>query len=281
MLRLLLLQWSFWALARSGDEVGGSVVYQTFDNKNAFAPYGAVNIDEGPEGVDVMDANDCQDRCSSDHKCDCASFYASKLKCWKRRECVVSKMTSPYNDGYTVFVKSVEQKKKKHTKVEGSDEWDGQVSSGGTGGDQESGEGGSEWNEQAAAAEAVLMMKHEVIPGQLRGTADSDGPSTAPYIAAAFFAGVAIFAAVAVPLRRRRTLAQAAAGEAGSDSSPWRQLQPEPPASSSLSRAFGSFGSRGHLGDLDASPATPTPMLQQPPSTQNLLVWGSLETQAA
>jgi hypothetical protein len=187
-------------------------------------------------------------------------------------------MTSPYNDGYTVFMKSVEKKDKK--KVEGSDEWDGQVSSGGTGGDQESGEGGSEWNEQAAAAEAVLMMKHEVIPGQLRGTADSDGPSTAPYIAAAFFAGVAIFAAVAVPLRRRRTLAQAAAGEAGSDSSPSIIIS-RYGGSSSLSRAFGSFGSRGHLGDLDASPATPTPMLQQPPSTQNLLEWGSLETPAA
>jgi hypothetical protein len=175
-------------------------------------------------------------------------------------------------------MKSVEKKDKK--KVEGSDEWDGQVSSGGTGGDQESGEGGSEWNEQAAAAEAVLMMKHEVIPGQLRGTADSDGPSTAPYIAAAFFAGVAIFAAVAVPLRRRRTLAQAAAGEAGSDSSPSIIIS-RYGGSSSLSRAFGSFGSRGHLGDLDASPTTPMPMLQQPPSTQNLLVMGSLETQAA
>jgi hypothetical protein len=72
-------------------QAGGSVVYQTFDNKNAFAPYGAVNIDEGPEGVDVMDADDCQDRCTLDHKCDCASFDGSKLKCWKRRECVVSK----------------------------------------------------------------------------------------------------------------------------------------------------------------------------------------------
>jgi hypothetical protein len=246
------------ARADADAKVGSSVVYQTFDNKNAFAPYGAIDIDKGPEGVDVMDASDCQDRCTLDHTCDCATFYESKLKCWKRRECVVSKMTSPFNDGYTVFVKSFEKKKNKK-KVEGSNEWD----------------------EQAAAVEEVLMMKHEVIPGQLRGTADSDGPSTAPYIAAAFFAGVAISAAVAVPLQRRRTPAQTAAGEAGSDSSPWRQLQPEPPASSSLSRAFGSFGSRGHLGDLDASATSPTPMLQQPPSTQNLLVWGSLETQAA
>jgi hypothetical protein len=233
------------------------IQYHTLDNKNAYAPYGAVDIDEGPEGVDVMDASDCQDRCTLDHTCDCATFYESKLKCWKRRECVVSKMTSPFNDGYTVFVKSFEKKKNKK-KVEGSDEWD----------------------EQAAAVEEVLMMKHEVIPGQLRGTADSDGPSTAPYIAAAFFAGVAIFAAVAVPLRRRRTLAQAAAGEAGSDSSPSISMS-RYGGSSSLSRAFGSFGSRGHLGDLDASATSPTPMLQQPPSTQNLLVRGSLETQAA
>ncbi|CAK0853016.1 unnamed protein product, partial [Prorocentrum cordatum] len=87
-------------------EVGGSVVYHTFDNKNAYAPFGAIDIDEDPEGVDVLDAKDCQDRCTLDQTCGCVTFKESKLKCWKRRECVVSKMTSPYNEGYTVFVKS-------------------------------------------------------------------------------------------------------------------------------------------------------------------------------
>ncbi|CAK0853018.1 unnamed protein product, partial [Prorocentrum cordatum] len=89
------------------DKVGGSVVYHTFDNKNAYAPFGAIDIDEDPEGVDVLDAKDCQDRCTLDQTCGCVTFKESKLKCWKRRECVVSKMTSPYNEGYTVFVKSV------------------------------------------------------------------------------------------------------------------------------------------------------------------------------
>jgi hypothetical protein len=128
-------------------------------------------------------------------------------------------------------------------------------------------------------------MKNEVIPGQLRGTVEPNGPRIAPYVAVAVFAGVAIFAGVAVPLRRRRTRASTAAGEAGADASP----------SGSMSISMRSFGSTSSLSRLrsfsrgggsfsrggDPGDTTPTPMVQQPPSTQNLLMMGSLETQAA
>jgi len=83
-----------------------SAVYHTFDNKNAYAPFGAIDIDDDPDGVDVIDAKDCQHRCTMDETCDCVTYKESKSKCWKRRECVVSQMTSPYNEGYTVFMKS-------------------------------------------------------------------------------------------------------------------------------------------------------------------------------
>ncbi|CAK0852459.1 unnamed protein product, partial [Prorocentrum cordatum] len=159
-------------------------------------------------------------------------------------------------------------------KVAGSDEWDGKASSGGAGGDKESGEGSNEWwhpdkvvgtddwSSKAANAEEVLMKKNEVIPGHLRGTADSDGPNVAPYIAAALFAGVAIFAAVAVPLRRRRALALTAAGEAGADaSSSISMARFSGTSSRSRLRSFGSFGD---LGGQDGS-STPAPMAAMPP----------------
>jgi len=200
-----------------------------------------------------------------------------------------------------------------NAQVKGSDKWDGKSSSGVTGGDPESGEGGNKWwhpdnahvkgsdkrdgkassgvtgsdqesdkGSEAAIAEVVLMKKNEVIPGHLRGTAEPDAPSIAPYVVAAVFAGVAIFAAVAVPLRRRRTPASTAAGEAGADASPPGSMSISMGrfgGSSSLSR-LRSFGSRGDLGGQDDC-TTPAPMLQQPPSSQNLLVMGSLVTQAA
>jgi len=176
--------------------------------------------------------------------------------------------------------------------VEGSDKWDGKVSSGVKGGDQESGEGGNKWwhpdkaqvvvTDESVTLEDVLMKKNEVISGHLRGTAEPDGPRIAPYVAAAVFAGVAIFAAVVVPLRRRRTPASTAAGLAGADASPPSSMSTSMGGfggSSSLSR-LRSFGSRGDLGGQGDATA-PMPMLQQPPSTQDLIVTGSQETRAA
>ncbi|CAK0852457.1 unnamed protein product, partial [Prorocentrum cordatum] len=122
--------------------------------------------------------------------------------------------------------------------------------------------GTDDWSSKAANAEEVLMKKNEVIPGHLRGTADSDGPNVAPYIAAALFAGVAIFAAVAVPLRRRRALALTAAGEAGADaSSSISMARFSGTSSRSRLRSFGSFGD---LGGQDGS-STPAPMAAMPP----------------
>jgi hypothetical protein len=186
--------------------------------------------------------------------------------------------------------------------VDGSEEWDSKSSgdSGnewwhpddvdGKGGGEEGGEGGNEWwhpdavegsdkwESEAVVAEEVLMQRNEVFSGHLRGTAEADGPRIVPYIGAALFAGAVVFAAVAVTLRRRAAAAPIVAGESGAE--PTVSSDSLGGSSPALRRLRGSFGSLGSLGGQDAAGGrSPMPMLQQPPSTQNLLM-GSPETQA-
>lgn len=86
---------------RDGREPSGYVAYW---DKNAYYPYGAVDIDgaDVPEGLSV---EQCQQRCSADSNCDCVTYQRSSGKCYQRKECVPSGWTSNYNKGYAVYMK--------------------------------------------------------------------------------------------------------------------------------------------------------------------------------
>mmetsp|Transcript_28156 Transcript_28156/g.73670 ORF Transcript_28156/g.73670 Transcript_28156/m.73670 type:complete len:470 (-) Transcript_28156:81-1490(-) len=79
------------------------VKYLEYAYRNAYAPFGAENIDD--DGVDVESADECMQRCTEDPNCDCVTLQSEPLQCWMRKRCVVDQMTSPYNAGYTVYMK--------------------------------------------------------------------------------------------------------------------------------------------------------------------------------
>lgn len=80
--------------------------YTEHPEHNVYYPYGGIDIDIDPTHVDSADA--CKDRCTADEKCDCVTFFpkaTGESLCWKRRACILDNMVSPYNEGFTVFMK--------------------------------------------------------------------------------------------------------------------------------------------------------------------------------
>jgi beta-glucanase (GH16 family) len=76
--------------------------YLTWRDKNAYAPFGAVDLD-GCTGAAVKDKLECQQRCTDDPKCDCVTFGFGQ--CWKRCDCDQNAMTSDFNVGYDTYKK--------------------------------------------------------------------------------------------------------------------------------------------------------------------------------
>lgn len=80
--------------------------YITYNGKNAYAPFGAVDIDKDPVNKQPCSPEECKQACTSDPTCDCATYQVKEKKCWKRRECVPAGWTSTFNKGYNVFMKA-------------------------------------------------------------------------------------------------------------------------------------------------------------------------------
>eukprot|EP00929_Paragymnodinium_shiwhaense_P072480 TRINITY_DN3678_c0_g1_i6.p2 TRINITY_DN3678_c0_g1~~TRINITY_DN3678_c0_g1_i6.p2 ORF type:complete len:154 (+),score=15.96 TRINITY_DN3678_c0_g1_i6:423-884(+) len=78
--------------------------YRVYYNKNAYYPYGAVDIDHG-DTAPALSAQECKDRCSERADCMCVTQETSTGMCWMRAECDPAGWRSPNNDGYNVFMK--------------------------------------------------------------------------------------------------------------------------------------------------------------------------------
>jgi len=79
--------------------------YIVYTDKNAYAPYGAVDIDTDATAPEGLTSNQCEARCTADPACMCATLRRDDGKCWKRKDCVPSQWTSDYNAGYNVYLK--------------------------------------------------------------------------------------------------------------------------------------------------------------------------------
>merc|ERR1712232_854179 len=79
--------------------------YREYENKNAYHPYGATDIDDTNSAPSGLSPQQCQDRCSVDVRCSCVTWERSSGKCWKRSDCFPSGWTSPYNNGFNVYMK--------------------------------------------------------------------------------------------------------------------------------------------------------------------------------
>jgi len=73
--------------------------------KNAFAPYGATDIDSDATAPSGLTPQQCEERCTADANCMCVSQERTTGKCWKRANCDPSQWTSEYNAGYDVYMK--------------------------------------------------------------------------------------------------------------------------------------------------------------------------------
>lgn len=79
------------------------VTYVGYSHRNAYHPYGAVDIDSdqtAPTGVSVQQ---CQQRCTEDGACSCVTYEPQSGKCWKRANCVASGWA--YDNNYDVYMK--------------------------------------------------------------------------------------------------------------------------------------------------------------------------------
>merc|ERR1712048_228273 len=59
--------------------------YQRFSNKNAYAPFGAIDIDPNGVAPSGLSVQECQDLCTADSTCDCVTREQVGGKCWKKR----------------------------------------------------------------------------------------------------------------------------------------------------------------------------------------------------
>jgi len=80
-------------------------LYDQYFDKNAFAPYGATDIDTDATAPSGLTPQQCEERCTADYSCMCVTLERSTGKCWKRANCEPSKWTSEYNAGHTVYMK--------------------------------------------------------------------------------------------------------------------------------------------------------------------------------
>merc|ERR1712232_272944 len=55
--------------------------YVVYVDKNAYAPYGAVDIDTDATAPSGLAPSECQGRCTADPSCMCATFQRSDGKC--------------------------------------------------------------------------------------------------------------------------------------------------------------------------------------------------------
>jgi len=79
--------------------------YDHYFDKNAFAPYGATDIDTDDTAPSGLTPQQCEERCSADANCACVTQERATGKCWKRGNCDPSKWVSDYNAGYNVYMK--------------------------------------------------------------------------------------------------------------------------------------------------------------------------------
>eukprot|EP00929_Paragymnodinium_shiwhaense_P041198 TRINITY_DN2140_c0_g1_i1.p1 TRINITY_DN2140_c0_g1~~TRINITY_DN2140_c0_g1_i1.p1 ORF type:complete len:336 (+),score=39.72 TRINITY_DN2140_c0_g1_i1:120-1010(+) len=83
----------------------GRPEYDQYHDKNAFAPYGATDIDNDATAPSGLTPQQCEDRCSADASCMCVSQERATGKCWKRGNCNPNQWVSNYNAGYNVYMK--------------------------------------------------------------------------------------------------------------------------------------------------------------------------------
>jgi len=79
--------------------------YLVFSDKNAYEPYGAIDIDTDATAATGLSVKECQSRCTDDAECMCVTQRQSDGMCWKRKACVPSQWTSDFNAGYDVYLK--------------------------------------------------------------------------------------------------------------------------------------------------------------------------------
>eukprot|EP00929_Paragymnodinium_shiwhaense_P108272 TRINITY_DN7459_c1_g1_i1.p2 TRINITY_DN7459_c1_g1~~TRINITY_DN7459_c1_g1_i1.p2 ORF type:complete len:156 (+),score=24.83 TRINITY_DN7459_c1_g1_i1:950-1417(+) len=85
--------------------VPAAATYLEYRDKNAFQPYGAVDIDDHSSAAKGLTVAQCQDRCTATRHCSCVSFERSTGTCWRRRKCDPDGWTSRYNIGYNVYLR--------------------------------------------------------------------------------------------------------------------------------------------------------------------------------
>lgn len=79
--------------------------YIAYWDKNAYHPYGAIDMDNDSSAPVNLSRQECEDRCSDDRKCQCVTHFRQSGQCWKRMACEPVKWTSGHNIGYNVYVK--------------------------------------------------------------------------------------------------------------------------------------------------------------------------------
>merc|ERR1712054_696341 len=76
-----------------------------YHDKNAYAPYGASDIDTDATAPSGLTKSECEGRCRADLECMCVTQRRSDGTCWRRKDCVPSQWTSDFNTGYDVYLK--------------------------------------------------------------------------------------------------------------------------------------------------------------------------------
>lgn len=82
--------------------------YVEYIDKNAYAPFGAIDIDTDSTAPSGLSIGDCEDRCTYDYACSCVTYERATGKCWKRSDCVAEEWTSDFNAGYNVYLKVIQ-----------------------------------------------------------------------------------------------------------------------------------------------------------------------------
>jgi len=93
------------AAAEVARKLSGDIQYDHYFDKNAFAPYGATDIDSDATAPSGLTPQQCEERCTADANCMCVTQERATGKCWKRANCDPSQWTSEYNAGYNVYMK--------------------------------------------------------------------------------------------------------------------------------------------------------------------------------